>query len=159
MIICLERCANDLHMVQLMPLPPHHLCVSKIQTGLSFWYRPTQECVIFQQWQIHTDNVRLSHCQHSRCLLQTFSGLSISLCLLTNLANTAGNRSTCCLGLGTRGGQRNHVSDGGCDRTMGSGNFGGHNQAIACPLSMYSTRQCGLWMSVLCSCCCQGLTA
>ena len=31
-----------LHMVQLMPLPPHHLCFSKIQNGLSFWYRPTQ---------------------------------------------------------------------------------------------------------------------
>ena len=25
MVICLERGANDLHMVQLMPLPPHHL--------------------------------------------------------------------------------------------------------------------------------------
>ena len=25
MVICLERVANDLHMVQLMPLPPHHL--------------------------------------------------------------------------------------------------------------------------------------
>jgi len=24
-VICLERDANDLHMVQLMPLPPHHL--------------------------------------------------------------------------------------------------------------------------------------
>jgi len=24
-VICLERSANDLHMVQLMPLPPHHL--------------------------------------------------------------------------------------------------------------------------------------
>jgi len=24
-VICLERGANDLHMVQLMPLPPHHL--------------------------------------------------------------------------------------------------------------------------------------
>ena len=43
MVICLERGANDLHMVQLMPLPPHHLfCFSKIQNGLSFWYRPTQ---------------------------------------------------------------------------------------------------------------------
>ena len=39
MVICLERSANDLHMVQLMPLPPHHLCFSKIQNhGLSFWY-------------------------------------------------------------------------------------------------------------------------
>jgi len=25
MVMCLERGANDLHMVQLMPLPPHHL--------------------------------------------------------------------------------------------------------------------------------------
>jgi len=24
-VICLECGANDLHMVQLMPLPPHHL--------------------------------------------------------------------------------------------------------------------------------------
>jgi len=24
-VICLERGANDLHMVQLMPLPSHHL--------------------------------------------------------------------------------------------------------------------------------------
>jgi len=25
MVICLDRGANDLHMVHLMPLPPHHL--------------------------------------------------------------------------------------------------------------------------------------
>jgi len=25
MVVCLERGANDLHMVQLMPLPPHHI--------------------------------------------------------------------------------------------------------------------------------------
>jgi len=25
MVVCLERAANDLHTVQLMPLPPHHL--------------------------------------------------------------------------------------------------------------------------------------
>ena len=29
-----ERSANSLHMVQLMPLPPHHVCFSKIQNGL-----------------------------------------------------------------------------------------------------------------------------
>ena len=34
----LEQSANSLHMVQLMPLPPHHVCFSKIQNGLSFWY-------------------------------------------------------------------------------------------------------------------------
>ena len=33
--------ANSLHMVQLMPVPPHHLCFSKIQNALSFWYRLT----------------------------------------------------------------------------------------------------------------------
>ena len=42
MVICLERSANDLHMVWLMPLQPHHLCFSKIQSGLSFWYQHTQ---------------------------------------------------------------------------------------------------------------------
>ena len=40
--ICLEQGANDLHMVQLMPLPLHHLCFSKTQNGLVFWYRLTQ---------------------------------------------------------------------------------------------------------------------
>jgi len=34
--ICLERCANDLHMVQLMPLPPIISCFIKIQIGLTF---------------------------------------------------------------------------------------------------------------------------
>jgi len=29
MVICLEQGANDLHMVQLMPLPPHHLLLDK----------------------------------------------------------------------------------------------------------------------------------
>ena len=42
MVICLERSANDLHMVRLMPVPSHHLYLSKIQNGLSFWYQPTQ---------------------------------------------------------------------------------------------------------------------
>jgi len=27
MVICLERGLNDLHMVQLMPLPPRHLLI------------------------------------------------------------------------------------------------------------------------------------
>ena len=29
MVICLERGANDLHMVQLMPLPSHHLLLQQ----------------------------------------------------------------------------------------------------------------------------------
>ena len=32
MITCLERVAVDLHMIQLMPLPPHHLF---LQNGLT----------------------------------------------------------------------------------------------------------------------------
>jgi len=35
-VICLELGANDLHMVQLMPLPSHHSCFIKIQNGLTF---------------------------------------------------------------------------------------------------------------------------
>ena len=41
-VICLERGANDLHMVQLMLLPPHHLLLQQNPEWLSFWYRPTQ---------------------------------------------------------------------------------------------------------------------
>jgi len=36
MVICLERGANDLHMVHLMPWPPIISCFIKIQNGLSF---------------------------------------------------------------------------------------------------------------------------
>jgi len=40
--MCLERGANNLHMVQLMPLPPHVSCSSKIQNDLPFWCQLTQ---------------------------------------------------------------------------------------------------------------------
>jgi len=36
MVICLERGVNDLHMVQLMPLPPFISCFIKIQNGSVF---------------------------------------------------------------------------------------------------------------------------
>ena len=37
MVIYLEQGADDLHiMVQLMPLPPHHLCFSKNQAWFMF---------------------------------------------------------------------------------------------------------------------------
>jgi len=41
-VTCLERGVNDLHMVQLMALPPLISCSSKIQNGLPFWCRLTQ---------------------------------------------------------------------------------------------------------------------
>jgi len=40
LVICLERGAHDLHMVQLMPLPPHFSCFIKTQTGLAFPGQP-----------------------------------------------------------------------------------------------------------------------
>ena len=36
MVTCLACDANDLHMVQLMSLPPHHLLLIKILIGLTF---------------------------------------------------------------------------------------------------------------------------
>jgi len=42
MVICLEQDANDLYMVQLMPLHPIISCSSKIQNGLPFWCRLIQ---------------------------------------------------------------------------------------------------------------------
>jgi len=43
MVICLEQGANDLHMVQLMPLTPHHLFASlKSRMASTFWCWLTQ---------------------------------------------------------------------------------------------------------------------
>ena len=36
MVICLEQGANELHMVQLMPMPPIFSCFIKIQIVLTF---------------------------------------------------------------------------------------------------------------------------
>jgi len=40
-VVCLEQGAG-LHMAQLMPLPLTVSCISKIQIGLTFWYRLTR---------------------------------------------------------------------------------------------------------------------
>jgi len=40
----LEQGANDLHMVQLMPLSPHHLISLKIQIGLAFLVLACRGC-------------------------------------------------------------------------------------------------------------------
>ena len=42
MVICVERGAYDLHMVQLMPLPPIISCFIKTQNGLLSWCRLIQ---------------------------------------------------------------------------------------------------------------------
>ena len=44
-VICLERGADCLHVVQLMPLPSQNLiisCLIQFQTGLPLWYQLTQ---------------------------------------------------------------------------------------------------------------------
>ena len=41
-VICLERGANYLHMVQLMPMPPRHLLLQQNPEWCTFWYRPTK---------------------------------------------------------------------------------------------------------------------
>jgi len=35
-VICLEQGANDLHMVQLMPLPPHHLSLAPVKSRMVY---------------------------------------------------------------------------------------------------------------------------
>jgi len=66
MAICLERGANDLYVVQLMPLP----CTSfsKTQNDLSFWYqliqvvlqkRPLKECISVISLRLRHVNVGL----------------------------------------------------------------------------------------------------
>jgi len=81
MVICLERGAYDLHMVQLIPLPLHLIsCFIKIQIGLTFPVPaypgcPRKEAVkrvsLCLSWEISVDNVRC-HCQsHTHQLLLT----------------------------------------------------------------------------------------
>jgi len=36
MVICVERGADDLHVVQMMPLPPVISCFIELQIGLTF---------------------------------------------------------------------------------------------------------------------------
>jgi len=42
MVICPEQSAIDLHMIQFMLLPSHHLLFIKIQNTLPLWYRLTR---------------------------------------------------------------------------------------------------------------------
>jgi len=47
----MKRGANDLHVVQLMPLPPIICCYGKIQNGLPFWCRLTQVVLAVKRMQ------------------------------------------------------------------------------------------------------------
>jgi len=36
MVICLQQGANDLHMVQLMPLPPHQIIIAAVKSKMVY---------------------------------------------------------------------------------------------------------------------------
>jgi len=50
MVICLERGANDLHMVQLMPLPLHHVLLH---------YNPEWFCLSDASFPVHPPKVAI----------------------------------------------------------------------------------------------------
>jgi len=66
-VICLKQGANDLHIVQLMPLPSHHLVL--LDTPVKNWRNLSEQfyCLHF----LHDDNFTLGRrCQcylHSLC--------------------------------------------------------------------------------------------
>jgi len=47
MVICLERRADDLHMVQLMPLPPRDILLYENPEWFTFWCRFSQDQLQF----------------------------------------------------------------------------------------------------------------
>ena len=71
MVICLERGADCLHMVQLMPLHPQtpsSLASFKSRLVLPFWYRLTQ--VVLEKRLLYRCNSSSSHC-HSFAIVFT----------------------------------------------------------------------------------------
>ena len=72
MIICLEQGANDLHIVQLMPLPPHHLWLTKIQIHVAFLVAAYPGCShkgIAVRYSLHfalSRRQRKMYCGHER---------------------------------------------------------------------------------------------
>ena len=81
MVACLERGADCLHMVQLMPLHP-----KTSQTGLPFWYWLTQ--VVPEKWPLNAYNIiiRLSTLFSVNTDYSTPDGeqsivMSVSVCL------------------------------------------------------------------------------
>ena len=81
MVVCLEQGTNDLHMVQLMPLPPHHLllqCNSEWFTFLMLAYpgrpgkRPLNGC-----------SVVVVVCKIETFLFRTMRTPFVSACVVT----------------------------------------------------------------------------
>ena len=91
-VICLQRGANDVHMVQQMPLTTNHLCFSKIQNALCFWYQLIQvilekllnECCCWDRqtdWQC-SGIAMLCRCQrHNTALRKSSLPCDINLCM------------------------------------------------------------------------------
>jgi len=57
-VICLQRGANDLDMVQLMPLPPDHVLLHPVKSRIPFWCRLTQ--VVLEKMQLNGCSVIVS---------------------------------------------------------------------------------------------------
>ena len=90
-VVCLERGRNDLHGVQLISLPPHHLFFSKIQSGLFFWYllsaypgfpgkRPLNECC-FQRCVLEDKSLALSILKDRHAVALAVKSLTLTLAI------------------------------------------------------------------------------
>ena len=98
-VLCLERGANDLHVVQMMPLPlPAIICASENPEWLSFWYwftqvvvdkRPLNDCVhiagLFQYTSKIADKQETENgILHQRSLLLGILFLFLCLAVVTS---------------------------------------------------------------------------
>jgi len=76
-VTCLERSANDLHMVQLIPLPPIISCSGKIQNGVPFC-RLTQ--VVLEKGRLTGVVVVVVTVRRARVLLQLHHCVMLYIC-------------------------------------------------------------------------------
>ena len=77
MIICLERDANDVHMIQLLPLQPIISCFVKIHIGLTFLVPANPGCPKTRPLNEyhHSEGERIAKVgQQLAMLLQVYSG-------------------------------------------------------------------------------------
>jgi len=78
MVICLERGANDLHIVQLMPPPPHHLLLHLNPE----WFGLSGASLPRLSWTKRLLNVCLSVCLREVKLLSGYK-VKISTLIMT----------------------------------------------------------------------------
>ena len=98
MVICLERGANDMHMVLLMSLPIIS-CFIKIQNGLPFWCQLTQ--VVLEKRPLNGCNISNSSNINTLCTepypLQKFRVLLLKDVRESGSGNFVGGQKKCLL--------------------------------------------------------------